>query len=99
MVNALRREREGSLDVIEFKVRKLLDNLRVRKPCRQQIEDINHADAKAPNARPTTTLSWLRGDAFETVTHFTIIPQITQQWNSGRGALLALSLRAATITL
>ena len=52
---------------------------------RQQIEDINHPDAKAANARAAATLSRLRGDAFQKIAHRLNLSQVARHGNSANG--------------
>ena len=54
---------EGGSDVLELQIGKFFDDLNAREPGRQQIEDVAHADAHAPDTGPAPALRRVHGDS------------------------------------
>src|SRR4051812_46393655 len=56
-------EPEAGRHVLELQIGQFLDDRFRRQARRQQVEDIRHPDAEAPNARTSAALGRINGDA------------------------------------
>jgi hypothetical protein len=63
MVRLGSRECETGADVFGLKIRIVGENLLLARARREEVEDVAHADAQAPNTRPSAALLRVEGDA------------------------------------
>ena len=59
MVDLSGRIFKRSSDILGFEVRIILEDLLFSRPASKHIQHILHANAQSPNARTSTTLSWI----------------------------------------
>jgi hypothetical protein len=62
-------ESQAGRDVLQLEVGQFIQNLLLCQSRREKIEDIDDTDPHASNARPTSTLGGIDGDAFEQLGH------------------------------
>ena len=80
MVGLARGVGERGLDVVRLKVGKVAENFLVRHALGQHSEDVRHANAQSPDARPATALAGFHRDAFEEF-HNGIVPRGDEKIN------------------
>ena len=61
--------RETGLQILRFKIRHFIEDLRGRQSSREEIEDIAHANAHSANAGSTAALLRIDGDSMGNLIH------------------------------
>ena len=74
MIDLTRRVVQCRLNVFTFHVRIAFQDLRLRSTTGQHVQPILHADAHAPDARPTTALVRIEGDSLHLTRALTLWP-------------------------
>jgi hypothetical protein len=69
VIEAPAGESQAGRDVLQLEVGQFIQNLLLCQSRREKIEDIDDTDPHASNARPTSTLGGIDGDAFEQLGH------------------------------
>ena len=63
LIYAMVRKLEAGTDVFRLQVWQLVQNCLLGEACPKQIKHIRHSDSHAPDARPSSTLLRVDGDA------------------------------------
>jgi hypothetical protein len=57
MIDPLNGELERRTDIVSFQIRQFSKDFGVAQASRKQVQDIDHANPQAPDARPAAELS------------------------------------------
>jgi len=81
MIEAPARVPEGGVNVLTLQIREIPEDVLGTLSGSQKVEEVDHADAHATNARPSPALLGVHGDAGQRVAHRTV--------SSGRWLMIA----------